>query len=180
MPTPSFDPVAYLLAQLNRINPDALLPLSASNVTITNPAVVNESAAMDAVAPAINTTATLTAITGQGFSDACQIYYQRLTPAAYLTALGHTDALTLPITGVVDWVTFFAAFNQAYGTVFTAVDYPVAAFSVPQNGELTVTLPPTSLLFVGSMTLALIADQGAAVSLSSAIQTTSLPGLVPA
>lgn len=176
MTTPSFDPVVYLLAQLNLINPTALLALSPSNVTITNPIATDESAATDAIAPAINTAATLTAVDGQGFAGTSQFYYQRLTLTAYLAALGHSGSLTLPPTGISDWPSFFSAFNTTYGTVFTAVDYPATPFSAPSDGLLTVAMPATSLLFVGSMTITL--GGSATVNLANVVTYTALTGLV--
>jgi hypothetical protein len=200
MTTPSFDPVAYLLAQLNLINPDALLALSTSNVTISTPTPTDEAAAMDSVAPAINTTATLTAVTGQGFSSTAQFYYQRLNPFAYMVALGNTGALTIPSAGVTDWPSFFTVFNATYGTDFTAIDYPTTPYSLPDDGLLTVTMAATSLLFVGSMMVTVAAASPTPVpspspsptptptptpsppptpSLGSVIHVTSLTGLIP-
>lgn len=156
MPTPSFDPAAYLLAQLNLINPLALLPLSSSNVTISNPIATVEDAATDSVTPAINTTATVTSVDGQGFSGQMQVYYQRMNPAEYVAALGSAGELSIHTDGVTDWASFFTAFNTAYGTNFTEIDYPTTPYSQPTSGDLVVTMAPTSLLFVGSMSVALV------------------------
>lgn len=173
MPTPSFDPAAYLLAQLNLINPDALLPLSSSNVTISNPMATVEDVATDSVAPAINTTATVTAVDGQGFSGQMQVYYQRMDPTAYLASLGHTGALTVPLTGVTDWPSFFNAVNIAYGTQFSAIDYPTTPFVLPTDDVVSVTLAATSLLFVGSLTVTLTG-----LNLASVVTATTLGGLI--
>lgn len=155
-PAPApFDPVAFLLAGLNQINPDLLLPLSEGNVTITNPIATDESAATDATAPVVNTSATLTAVSGQGFSGTMQFYYQRQTPNAYLTAIGQIPSdLTLSSAGITTWAEFFTALNAAYNTVFTEVDYPTTPYAAPSmDGPMTVTLGAGSLLFVGALSV---------------------------
>jgi hypothetical protein len=155
----TFDPVAFLLNALNQINPGLLLPLSESNVTLSNPVATDESAATDSVAPVINTTLTVTAVTGQGYSDSIQVYYQRQTPSAYLVSLGYDDGVpSLSASGIIDWPSFFTAFNAAFGTVFTAIDYPTATFALPEaDGDiLSALMAPGSLLFVGTLQVAML------------------------
>jgi cell division septation protein DedD len=155
----TFDPVAFLLAAINQINPNLLLPLSESNVTLSNPTATDESAATDSVAPVINTSVTVTAIAGQGFSDSILVYYQRQTPMAYMVSLGYdSDTPSLSATGITSWETFFNAYNAAFGTVFTAIDYPTTPFELPSEngGLLAVTMAATSLLFVGSFNVAML------------------------
>lgn len=171
-PTPApaaFDPAAFLLAAVNQINPQLLLPLTESNVTVGTPQAMTSP-----VDGGVNTSLLLTALADQGYDEQATIYYARQDVGAYLRANGITTP-TLNGAGLTNWATFFDAFNLAFGTIFTRCDWPVANFVPPVVDEpMTIVMPPGSLLFTGQFTVQLTLPN----DLGGIITTTTLNGLV--
>ena len=169
-PSPSpFDPVEAILALTNQINPELPSALSESNVSLGVPTMLTDGNAN------ANTSIPIVAVNGEGYSKTASVYYTRIDATTYL-ATGGVTAPSLNGAGITSWATLFAALNAKYGTVFTEYDTPVEVFpSVPVT-PLTVAIGPRSLLFVGSIIVALSGDS---LALNVVISHTALTGLIP-
>lgn len=171
MTTPSFDPVAEILRQINLANPDLPLPLSTSNVTVGKPAMwENGNAEYDTTLP-------LTGIPEQGYGGvATPIYYKRQDLAARFS--GQNIVPELFASGLTSWADVIAALNARYNAnLSTEYDTPQVPFVMDFSvNTLDFVVPPGSLLYSGTLAIAI---NHTVLDLEVLLTNTSLGGLIP-
>lgn len=163
----NISPPSRLFNLINRANPTIPRLLDSTVVTLGNPTPM----AMPGQDGA-NTSLTLTAIPGNGYSGTATVYYTRTDLSAKFAG-----GVIIDGDGIESWTALAAAINAATGTSLTASDFPNTPLVVSQlPSTLVVNIVSGSLLYQGSFTVNLTST---APSLQAHVLTTSLPGLTP-
>lgn len=124
-----------------------------------------------------DTKVTVTAVNGQGYKDARDIFYNRVDLANAAGALSTEFALG----SAVNLSDLIPSINARYGINLTAADYtdvaiPAFPGSAPHETEtLDIVAKATSLVWKGQLTITIDAND---ISLTTAIPNNTLSGLV--
>lgn len=129
--------------------------------------------------PPANTDLEVTAAEGSGYSGSVVVQYNRLQLQDFIGARGIVGGLQLPVGDATMYADLIDEINVALGINLTVDDYidgAIGAWAGEPNEtkEITITVAADSLVFVGSLTLTLVAED---IPLNSVITTTLLTGL---
>lgn len=164
---------ALLYSLVNAANPSLQNgALSSANVTLAAPAATGSTP---------NTSVALSAITDHGYSGTISVSYNRLAiDTQVFNVLAPGGATVVNSGGTMVTVSdVVAAINSAYAINLQAEDVSngSTALSLTANaGSCTIQVAAGSYTYTGSLNVTITGEQ---VALSSAITTTSLPGLNP-
>lgn len=161
------DPIATLLGLANEVNPELPAALSAGNVVLGHPTPMARP-----ILGGINTQIPVTAITGRGYTLDDTLYYRRVDVATIFAAAGISPQIN--INNAASWSAILDQLNTRYGASFGTADLPTGPVVV-HDAQVVVVMPPSSLLYTGQLTVALVGG----LSLSTAVPLRRLQGLTP-
>lgn len=129
--------------------------------------------------PPANTDLEVTAAEGSGYVGSVVVQYNRLQLQDFVTARGITGGLRLPVGDATMFADLIPEINLALGINLTPEDYVDGeigewAGEPNETKEITIPVNADSLVFLGSLTLTLEAED---IPLNSVITTTLLSGL---